>query len=236
MLRMIIVDDESAARRGLKFLLKEHADVEILGEAASVAEAKALLKTVTPDLVFLDVEMPRADGFSLHDALAPETAIIFVTAHMAYATDAFDINALDYVLKPLRQERLAKSLERAREYVEKRDLSTVGKSLCLRSGRKEVVVRTEEIMALEAEGDYTRFHLCKSGAILAAGNVGTYEDQLGKDPFARLSRSLIINLDRVSSLEVISRDASRLTLEGLGKPLLLRRAATRKLRALLANR
>ncbi len=236
MLRVIIVDDESAARRGLRFLLKEHADVEILGEAGSVAEAKALLGMGTPDLVFLDVEMPRAGGFSLGGALAAETEIIFVTAHAEHAAKAFDIKALDYLLKPLRPERLAEALTRARDFFSKRDTATAGKSLMLRDGRKEVMVGTEDIVALEAEGDYTRFHFREAASMLAGGNIGAFQEELPEESFARLSRSLMVNLDRIASLEVLSRDESRLHLQGLKNPLCLRRAATRKLRALLAER
>lgn len=233
MLKVIIVDDEQAAREGLILLLAAHKDVEILGEAESVEEACRLIESKEPDVVLLDIEMPNVQGFSLQDYLTENTQIIFVTAHAKYAAKAFEVEALDYLLKPVRAARLTQALDRAR------CLSLSGGSrqatLLLRNHGKDTVVTLEEIIALEAEGNYTRFLLENQSSILVSHTIGTYHLDLPENRFLRLNRSLIVNLEKIDSLETINRERSVLQLDGLNEPIILRRAATQKLRLAMAK-
>ena len=177
---VVLVDDEPSARRGLRRLLSTHEDVEVLGEAEDVASAVALLKTVVPDAVFLDVEMPGGQGFDLLRALPAKTKVVFVTAHSQHGPRAFEVEALDYLLKPVRPERLAHTLERLRRTVAvNRVLEdapsaetrlSVRDQLWLRISGKVVMVPVEKICALEAEGDFTRF-LLEGDRPLLGGDV-----------------------------------------------------------------
>ncbi len=230
-MKVLLVDDEPAARRGMAILLRAHADIEIIGEVGSVAEARVSLAEEQPDLIFLDVEMPKADGFALKDSIADETRTIFVTAYAEYAAQAFDVQALDYLLKPVRPARLAEALDRARTACQsKAPLQT---SIILRDQKKDIVVALENILALEAEGDYTRFLLQGRAPLLGTQNLGAYQQELPEAQFVRVSRSLIVNVERIDSLDVLSRDSSELHLKGLDQVILLKRAGTQVLRALL---
>jgi len=233
MLKVIIVDDEQAAREGLTLLLAAHEDVEILGEAESVEEACLLIQNKEPDVVLLDIEMPNVNGFSLKNYLSKNTQIIFVTAHAKYAAKAFEVEALDYLLKPVRATRLTQALDRARDCVDQETPREA--SLLLYHQKKNTVVPLAEIIALEAEGNYTRFLLKNRRAIFVSDTIGSYHSDLPETIFLRLNRSLIVNLEQVDSLTVHSRDHSLLQLHGLDEPITLRRAATQKLRLALAK-
>jgi len=231
MLRVLIVDDEPAARRGVELLLREHADVKIVGQAGTVLEAESLLQEQRPDVVFLDIEMPHARGFKLIESLEEKTQVIFITAHDEYAARAFEVNALDYLMKPVRAARFNESLDRARKFFrEKSPVPTL--ALVLREGdeRKEMLVAVEDILALQAQGDYTRFLVSGVAGFLVLQSLGHYENDLGAAQFCRVNRSLIVNLARVRTIETVSRDSGLLHLKGLSEPLELRRTSLKTLR------
>ncbi|GAA5119426.1 response regulator transcription factor [Luteolibacter yonseiensis] len=234
---VIIVDDEVGARRGLRRLLEAHDDVRILGEAENVAAAKDLLAEATPDLVFLDIEMPGGNGFGLLEALRPETKVIFVTAHSHHAVKAFEVDAVDYLLKPLDPDRLATALLRARQRVEAAAVRPPRYNrddhLTLRDGRRTFVVPIRKIVALEADGDLTRFLISESKPLLISQTLGRFAKILPDPPFVRINRSLIVNLDKVEALENTSRNASLLFLQGNEKPIGLRRITATRLREAL---
>jgi two-component system LytT family response regulator len=234
---VIIVDDEVGARRGLRRLLEAHDDVRILGEAENVAAAKDLLAGATPDLVFLDIEMPGGNGFGLLEALRPKTKVIFVTAHSHHAVKAFEVDAVDYLLKPLDPDRLATALLRARQRVEaaaeRPPRYNREDHLTLRDGRRTFVVPIRKIVALEADGDLTRFLISESKPLLISQTLGRFAKILPDPPFVRINRSLIVNLDKVEALENTSRNASLLFLQGNEKPIGLRRITATRLREAL---
>lgn len=260
---VILIDDEPAARRGFARMLQAHADVRLLGEAASVSAARVLLDSLPepPDAVFLDIEMPRGNGFELIQSLSSRTRIIFVTAHTGHAPLAFEVDALDYLLKPVRPNRLAQSLERLRRSLapahppasvdappatpfrpatspaDPASASSVPLGLrdhlCLNCGGRTLIVPVADIIALRADGDFTRFWIEGQPSVLMGQNLGKYMDTLPPDTFVRVSRSLSINLRRVVSLESLSRDNSLLKLRGMKEPVPLRRLAAARLRTLL---
>lgn len=255
---VILVDDEPAARRGFARMLLAHADVRVLGEAENVAAARALLEGLPepPDAVFLDIELPRGDGFELIQSLSPLTRVFFVTAHAGHAPLAFEVAALDYLLKPVRPTRLAQALDRLRRALAPPGSPAPSRApgsgsdsnagplplpvalgprdhLCLNCAGRTLIVPVAGIIALRADGDFTRFWLEDHAPVLMGGNLGKYADLLPPDIFVRVSRSLIINLRRVESLSAHSRDDALLTLRGMPAPLPLRRLAATRLRGML---
>lgn len=240
--RVILIDDEPAARRGMMRLLQAHADVQVLGEAEGVPAARELLRSVTPDAVFLDVEMPQGSGFELIQSLDPATKVIFVTAHAEHAPLAFEVEALDYLLKPVRAERLAQTLDRLRRvYREKQQGQGLPAEphlgmrdhVCLNANGRTLIVPVGQIAALRADGDFTWFMLEGQASVMMSYNLGHYEAMLPAPPFARVSRSLLINLKRVESVTPQSRDESLLKLCGIEESITLRRVAAARLKALL---
>lgn len=239
---VILIDDEPAARRGMLRLLQAHADVQVLGEAEGVSAARELLSSVTPDAVFLDVEMPQGSGFELIQSLDPATKVIFVTAHAEHAPLAFEVEALDYLLKPVRAERLAQTLDRLRrvDQQKKQEEGLPAEShlgmrdhVCLNANGRTLIVPVGQIAALRADGDFTWFMLAGQPSVMMSYNLGRYEAILPAPPFARVSRSLLINLKRVESVTPQSRDESLVRLSGIEEPLTLRRVAAARLKVLL---
>lgn len=239
---VILVDDEAAARKGLTRLLKAHADVQILGEAEDVPSAASLARRVSPQAVFLDIEMPPRNGFELIQALDPGTRVIFVTAHAEHAPLAFEVAALDYLLKPVRPERLAQTLDRLRRSLSESSSTPPHEQaprlgardhLCLSTNGRTTIVAVDRIAALTADGDFTRFHMDGAPSVLMSYNLGKYEAMLPNPPFARVGRSLIVNLKRVESITSTSRDEALLKLMGAAEPFELRRLAAARLKALI---
>ena len=237
-IKTLLVDDEPPARRWLARLLRAHADVEIAGEAGTVEDAARVAAEVRPDVVFLDVQMPPANGFELLPHLPPGARVVFVTAHDAYAVRAFQTNALDYLLKPVHPERLEETLRRLRlqaapvvsaDPPERLGLDDITP---LRDGRLLRMVRVGDIAAIEAEGAYTRVRVCGQPPVVMLRRVREWEDVLPAPPFVRMERSLIVNLRRIRVAESAVRDETRLVLHEAGE-LTLGRAASRRLRRLL---
>jgi len=231
---VIIVDDEGGARRGMRRLLEAHADIEILGEASTIADARNLLGIGKPDIVLLDVEMAGETGFDLVEYLSPETKVIFVTAHVLYGARAFDMEAVDYILKPVRPERLARALERAKPAEGKADHEMTD-HITLRDNGRSVVVPVKKVVALVADGYCTRFLVSGEKPFLTGTPLGSHEERLPAESFFRIGRSMIINLRLVESLESSSRDLAILRMEGIEEPIQLKRAAAARLRAAISK-
>jgi two-component system LytT family response regulator len=247
MLRLMVVDDEPPARRGLKRLMQAHEDVDVVGEAGSLDEAEELTHALRPDAIFLDINLGSDHGFSLIERLERVPAIVFVTAHSTYAPQAFDVAALDFLLKPVEQQRLALTLERLRHY--QRSLEYGGAQLLdnetapatvvtkrrlhIKMAGQSIAVPIDGITILAAEADFTRIMMADGRNHLVCRLLGQFDSELPKPPFFRISRSLIINLDRIE--HVRSHDGGR-TLVSLGPslaPIMLGRAGSRRLRRYL---
>jgi two-component system LytT family response regulator len=243
---VIIVDDEPTARQGLRRMLEPHEDIHIVGEEEDVPSALRLIRESPPDAVFLDIALPPYNGFELLKSLPAATQVIFVTAHAEHAPMAFEVAALDYLLKPVRPQRLAQSLDRLRRACH--DLNLYKGSpppvppafgtrdhLCLQSGGRTLVVPVGRIAALRADGDFTRFYVEGAPPVLMSYNLGKYESQLPTPPFARVGRSLMVNLTRVQAIVSVSRDECSLSLSGVAETFKLRRAAAGRLKRLIST-
>lgn len=235
-LRTLIVDDERLARKRLRALLAAHPEVSVVGEAAGVPQAAALAASERPALILLDVQMPPASGFDLLPLLpAPPPAIVFTTAHDAFAVRAFTVSAVDYLLKPISPERLAAALVRVCQGREPAAPDGAGplaanETLILRDGVRLRRVRLTEIAAVAAEGHYTRVYLATEPAMFILRGINAWAALLPEELFLHVDRSLIVNLALVRALDVRSRDESVLTLAAPGASFTLGRLATSRLR------
>lgn len=218
-IRAIIVDDERLAREGIKTFLAEEPDVEVIAECADGASAVREVEQRRPDLLFLDVQMPRLNGFDVLEAIAPECVplVIFTTAHDRHAIQAFEVNALDYLLKPFKQTRFKAALQRAREQLTTRPSAGADQRLASllaglqvppRSGQRILVkspdrilfLRAEEVDHIEAAGNYLVLHAGKDRHIVRE-TMAAMEARLGSAGFMRVSRSAIVNLNRIALVE-----------------------------------
>jgi two-component system LytT family response regulator len=243
MLRALIIDDEPPARDFLRRLLVPHApSIEIAGEARSVTDAADKCAALRPDLLFLDVQMPREDGFALLPRLAPPfPAIIFVTAYDHFAVRAFEVNAIDYLLKPLAPARLAQALARlTTQTTTATQTDTAPKTALLPTDsilvRSDTTLRTTPVISLthiEAEENYTRVHFSEGSPLLVRRTMAEWESLLPSDLFVRIDRSLMVNLIAVRRLETCSRDIAHAHLAGRREPLVLARRASLRLRRVL---
>lgn len=212
MIKALVIDDEAPARDELCYLLAAHRDVEVVGVAASAAEAVALSRERRPDIVFLDVEMPGASGLGaaplVRDQAAPP-AVVFVTAHERYAVEAFAVEAFDYLLKPVDAERLARVLERLRERTSESAVP-VERIAVVGGGGSELLLDPTEIHYVHADGDYSRVHTYDR-SFLSTLSLGTLEERLG-GRFARVHRSYLVNLAKVAAVRRVAPDRLRLQL------------------------
>jgi two-component system LytT family response regulator len=218
-IRAIIVDDERLAREGIKNFLAEEPDVDIVGECADGSAAVRAVEEHRPDLLFLDVQMPRLNGFDVLEAIAPELAplVIFTTAHDEHAIQAFEVNALDYLLKPFKQARFKMALQRVREHLISRTGAGADPRLAsllaglqspargvprilVKSPDHILFLKAEEIDQIEAAGNYVVLHVGKDRHILRE-TMAAMEARLSPAGFMRISRSAIVNLNRIAQLE-----------------------------------
>lgn len=233
MLRVLIADDEPLARRALRRLLAPHEDVEIVGEAESIAQAMELIGLLHPALILLDIEFNGADGFELLAAMADPPRVIFVTAYAEYAVDAFAVEAIDYLLKPVAQPRLDAALDRARRLLAPPPKEPA--TLELRAPGRLLRCVPGDILAIEAEGDFSRVHVADQPPLMILRNIGHFEAVLPCPPFLRAGRSILVNCDRVRGLDMRSRDEVKLTLVGKAEPITLGRTAAGRLKQALAT-
>jgi two-component system LytT family response regulator len=212
-LRVVIVDDEPLARDAIRALLKKDPEVRVVG-GASGAEAAALIARTSPDLMFLDIQMPEVDGFALLEEIGPDAvpAIVFVTAYDRYALRAFEVHAIDYLLKPFDDRRFAEALEHAKKRARGKLPSGIAELLADRSPKrflipargKSVVVEANQIDWVEAAGYYVSLHAGKSSHLLRE-TMDEIEKQLDTRKFFRVHRSAIVNLDRVREVHPLFR-------------------------------
>lgn len=236
--RVILIDDEPPARRGLKRMLAVFDDIEVIGEAGTIDQARDLIAALRPDAVFLDIELSSGKGFEIVTDLSTETAVIVVTAYSLYATDAFDVAALDFLVKPVDPDRLETAINRLRERLAPPPLAAAAEArpparILLKSMMSSVMVPVSSITLLQAEADFTRVHLDSDQTYLAGGLLGKFEADLPSPPFCRLSRSLIVNLEHIHTVEWQAGGRSLLRFGTDSRDFPLGRSATRRLRQLL---
>jgi len=243
-IRAAIVDDEELARGLVREYLAAHREVEIVAECANGFEAVKAVTELSPDLLFLDIQMPKLNGFEVLEVLDEHPAVIFVTAYDEYALKAFEVHAVDYLLKPFSKERFAEALLRAKERIGKKerpDLSRLaaeaqpGKRpldrLLIREGSRVHVIPVGKIDYIEALDDY--FSVKTEGKkLLKQGTLSTLEKELDPKRFLRIHRSIILNIDRLSKIEPYAKE-SRVAILNDGTRLQVSRAGYARLRDLL---
>jgi len=241
-LRVLIVDDEHLARQAMRRLLAAHPHIEIVGEAEGVADAIREIERTRPQMIFLDIELGGGDGFDLLAALDQPPVVVFVTAYAEHAVEAFAVDAVDYLLKPVDPDRLAESLTRAERELAREPhaprLQPLERGvIALKTPKRTVLARPSEIVALRADGDFTHVYVADQPALMMWRTLGHFETLLPAPPFLRLGRSLIVNRDRLQRVETPSRETSRIVLQGMAEAMTLGRAASARLReALEADR
>ena len=234
MIRTLIADDEPLGRQRIRHLLGQEDDVAVVGECANGEEAVVAILRDAPDLVFLDVQMPVLDGFAVVEAVGPEQmpVVIFVTAYDQYALQAFDVHALDYLLKPFDRERFQKALTRARLHLRRKSLDGLDqrlqdlladyaagpgraantlKRLAVKTGGQVFFLNAEEIDWIEAAGNYAGLHV-KDKMHLIRETMGDLEARLDPALFLRIHRSTIVNRDRIKALKPLPNGEYVLTL------------------------
>jgi len=232
--RAIIVDDERLARQELRSLLAEHPAIEIAGEADSVKAAAPLIHTTNPDVIFLDIQMPGASGFQLLEQIDPAIKVIFVTAFDAYAIRAFEVNALDYLLKPINPTRLAAAVARLTTAEETpasllRKLDYADRLFLEISGRTQFL-KLDQIVCLRAAGDYSEVITTIGKPALVLKSLKEWEERLPENYFARIHRSTIVNLEYVERIEGHFNRSYQIHLRHLPEPLLVSRRYAAQLR------
>jgi len=221
MTRALIIDDEPPARAALRGLLRAHADIVLAGEADTLAEAKKRLAVHDYDLVFLDVQLRGGTGFDLVPCVWSEAKIIFVTAYDQHAVRAFEVNALDYLLKPVRPQRMADALRRLAPPLSATPWPALAPDdlvhLKLGNGTTRLVA-LPEIAMVEACENYSAAHLGDGNRLLVRRTMKTWEDALPASHFVRVHRGAIVNLSRYRGADRESHETTLLHLEGLAEP------------------
>jgi two-component system, LytTR family, response regulator len=226
-IRTLVADDEPIARARMLSLLRDEPDIEVIGECATGPQAISAIERTSPDLVFLDIQMPQVDGLTLARTLGRTMpAVVFVTAYDEYALRAFEVHALDYVLKPYSAERFKSALVHARQHLTSKRASGAQPPaaerrdrLVIKSSGRIYFIRTREIDWCEASGNYVRLHV-GAQTHLVRGTMAHIESQLDQAQFVRIHRSTIVNVDRIQELHssfggeyvVLLHDKTRLTL------------------------
>ena len=218
-MRALIVDDERLAREELRELLAAHPEIEVVGEAANGPEAQKRIAELQPDLLFLDIQMPEQNGFELLQGLEPPVPeVIFVSAYDKYALQAFENSALDYLVKPVEPERLAKAIARLRKLepapaAEPTGALTPESQVFVRDGDRCWFVPLRDIVLLEADGSSTRVYFGNQKPVLPRA-LTALEARLPADQFFRINRSQIVNLKSIETIEPWFSRSLRVKLKG----------------------
>ena len=253
MIRTLIIDDVTLARQRLKRCLAADPEIEIVGECDNGAKAVTAIRSLSPDLIFLDVQMPALDGFGVLDSLKNERvpAVIFVTAYNEYAIQAFEVNALDYLLKPVDCERLAKAVKRAKsplaqttrgEDLDSRframleDIKTGSKylkRLTIKLTGRTILLPADEIDWIETHGNYLKVHAGPESHLIR-GTMQSLETKLNPEQFVRVHRSVIVNVEKIKEIYPRSNGDQDLVLQN-GRQLMLSRNYRDRFFELLGN-
>lgn len=229
-IRVLIVDDEPLARKRLRELLKDDHEIAIIGECANGAETISATRELAPDLIFLDVQMPGIDGLAVSETFDGKQSplVIFVTAFEQYAVRAFDVEAVDYLLKPFDRARFTQAMQRAKERLREKRRDDVNRQilgllseikdkpqyldrLVIKNNDRVFVLKTDEIDWIEAEGNYVRVHFGKQSSLVRE-TLTRLAAQLDPRKFPRIHRSRLVNIDRIQELQPWSRRDWRIIL------------------------
>jgi two-component system, LytTR family, response regulator len=219
MIRTLIIDDEEPARMLVQKFLKDFSEIQVLGECSDGFAAAKSINEHKPDLIFLDVQMPKLSGFELLEIIEHKPQVIFTTAYDSYAIKAFDENAVDYLLKPFSRERFADAVrkvmdriatETEQSYTEvialAEEKTEILQRIAVKSGSKIEVIAASDIVFLESEGDYVMIHT-KTGKFLKEKTMKYFEQHLDPDTFIRVHRSYIISINEISRIELFEKES-----------------------------
>jgi two-component system, LytTR family, response regulator len=245
-LRVVIVDDEPLARAVIREFLAAHPSVTIVAECGNGFDAVKAVSEQSPDLIFLDVQMPKLDGFEVLELLGRSVPVIFTTAYDSYALRAFEVHAIDYLLKPFSEERFAEALARARDRRQRQDagepaLDTLVdearrrqgpiERVLIRDGAQVHVIPVERLDYVEAQDDYVSF-VADGKAYLKDQTMAAVEASLDPTRFVRIHRSYLLNIERIARVELYAKD-SRIAILRDGRKLPVSRAGYARLAKLL---
>lgn len=241
MIKALIIDDERLARKELNSLLKKHDDIDILDEASNADEAFEKVQELAPDLLFLDIQMPEKTGFELLEMLPTVPYVIFTTAYDEFALKAFEINALDYLLKPIEPKRLEVAIQKVRELIEQQPEKQKGASaskpekgqyfsendqVFVKDGDKCWFVHLKDIRLLESDGNYVKVYFDKSRPLIHR-SLNALDEKLDSKMFFRASRKYIINLKWIDKIEPWFNGGLMVTLKGGERVEISRRQAAK---------
>ena len=222
MIDVLIVDDEEPARQVLREMLSLDSQVRIVGECATGFEAVKAAAEHKPAVIFLDIEMPKLDGFEVLELIDPKIAVVFVTAYDSYALRAFEVHAVDYVLKPYRAERLQEALEHARRHAQNRPEPAVlaraarpegeyARRIVVGEGGRIHLIPVERLDYAQAQDDYVALH-SEGKTYLKTQTLGSLEASLDPSLFVRVHRSFLVNLDRIRAVALYAKNSRVATL------------------------
>ncbi len=225
-IKAVIIDDERLAREITKKYLSDKSEIKIIGEASNGFDAIKIINEQKPDLIFLDIQMPKLTGFEMLDLIDDPPVIIFTTAYDNYALKAFEINAVDYLLKPFSKDRFEEALQKAFVYLrDKLKQSSVQnlikhndeakkflERVVIKDGSKINIVPIEKIRWLEAQDDYVMVH-SSDGKLLKQKTMKYFENHLDPKYFVRIHRSYIVNIDFINHLELYEKESYRIILK-----------------------
>lgn len=192
-IRTLIIDDERGARQELMRMLKSHQQIKVLGVAANADEAEQLIALLKPDLIFLDIQMPGRSGFDLLENLVHVPQVIFVTAFDSYAVQAFEVSAIDYLMKPVRQERFKSAIDKALEKIG----SNEGAALFVKDRGKHYLIKWKDVHLIESVENYARLFFGEEQVLLKT-SLNKLEENPDCQKFFRASRSILFNIDYIT--------------------------------------
>ena len=243
-IRTIIIDDEEPARLILREFLSAYNDIKIIAECANGFDAVKAITESNPDLIILDIQMPKLNGFEVLELVEQPPAIIFATAYNQYAVQAFEVHAVDYILKPFSKERLSEAMEHAKQRLNKKipipaqELASAAgmkptplERILVKDGSKVHVIPVDKIDYIEAQDDYVAIK-SDGKTHLKQERMAELEKELDTAKFVRVHRSYIVNLERIARIELYAKD-SRMAILKDGTKLLISRAGYEKLKGLL---
>ncbi|MFC2160431.1 LytR/AlgR family response regulator transcription factor [Acidobacteriota bacterium] len=238
--RVLIVDDEPLARKAMVLALKVFPEIEIIGECADGFEAVKVINKKNPDVVFLDIQMPKLDGFDVLDLLENPPFIVFVTAYNEFALKAFESHALDYILKPVKTERLAKTIEQVEKRLREDKRQPLGplldqyqhihlplQRILVKDRNRIHILKVDDISYVEAQDDYVSF-FTKERSYLKKETLSRLDKQLDSHRFVRIHRSYLLNIDFLSKIEPYAKDSKIAVLKD-GKTLPISRSGYQRL-------
>jgi two-component system, LytTR family, response regulator len=243
-IRTLIIEDESPAREIVKHYLKDHDDIEVIGECPDGFSGLRMISEMKPDLVFLDIQMPKLTGFEMMEVLEEKPEIIFTTAFDQYAIRAFELNAVDYLLKPFQKERFDEAVKKATARIytktsdkkitdvtfpKKFELQGPVNRIVVRKGNSINIIPVDKVKYVEAQDDYVMIYH-SAGKVLKQQTMKFYEENLPKDNFVRIHRSYIVRIEEIKRIEPYTKD-NHVAILQTGEKLPVSRAGYKHLKA-----